>query len=402
VLDQQPSAATGLVAEENSGLMASSRGRPQRILHVVPSLERGGIELWLMQVLQTINRDRYEMDFLVLNASSGPLESELRSLGSQVVTSRQPRKPWRLWSDFANMSRIHGPYDVVHSHVHHLSGLIMRMAARHRVPIRIVHSHNDTRPAEADASWRRQLYLRTMKRWIRRDATHRVAASRIAAEDLFGHGWIADPRCQILLYGLDFSPFASQGRRAETRQALGLPENALVIGHVGWFQRRKNHAFVLDIAAELFAREKRAWLLLVGEGELMPTIKSRAQQLRIADRVVFTGTRSDIPLLMRAMDAFLFPSHHEGLGLVLLEAQADGLPCVLSEDLPHEADVVPSLMHRLPLTAPAAHWAECLLQVAGKAPISRESALQALSESEFSIHRSVARLLQVYDTHPRG
>jgi glycosyltransferase involved in cell wall biosynthesis len=371
--------------------------RPRRILHVVPSLERGGIELWLLQVLQAIDRDRYRMDFLVLNASPGVLEPELRRLGSRVVTSSQPRKPWRLWSDFAKLCRQYGPYDVVHSHVHHFSGLIMRMAARHGVSIRIVHSHNDTRAAEAGASWRRQLYLLMMKRWIRRYGTHRVAASRIAAEDLFGPHWAADPRCKILLYGLDFTVFADQDRRAETRQALGMPENALMIGHVGRFHRRKNHEFVLDIAAEVFARDERARLLLVGDGELMPAIKNKARQLGIADRVRFTGARADVPVLMQAMDVFLFPSHHEGLGLVLLEAQATGLPCVLAEGIPEEVDVVPSLIHRLPLTEPATAWANAVLQAIDAPHEAPERALQMVCQSDFGLEQSVANVLRIYE-----
>ena len=295
------------------------------------------------------------------------------------------------------MLRLYGPYDVVHSHVHHFSGLLLRLAAWHGVPIRIAHSHNDTRPAEAGASWRRQLYLLAMKRSIQRYATRRIAASRIAAEDLFGPDWAADPRCEILFCGLDFSVFAGQDRRAEARQALGLPDHALVIGHVGRFHKRKNHEFVLDIAAELFARERRARLLLVGEGELLRAIEGRAERLGIADRVVFTGARADVPMLMQAMDVFLFPSHHEGLGLVLLEAQATGLPCVLADGLPEEADVVPSLMHRLPLAASVETWATAVLEAVDAPHETADRAWQAVCQSDFSLQRSAANVLRVYE-----
>jgi glycosyltransferase involved in cell wall biosynthesis len=375
---------------------SSTAPRPLRILHVVSSLERGGIELWLMQVLQTIDRERYRMDFLVLGERTGVLEQQLRSLGSQVLICRSYRRLWQLRREFADVLASYGPYDVVHSHVHHFSGLIARMAAWHGVAIRVVHSHNDTRPAETGASWRRRLYLLAMKRWIRRYATQRVAASRLAAEDLFGPDWAADPRCEILFYGLDFSVFAGQNRRGETRQALDLPGDALVIGHVGRFHRRKNHEFVLDIAAEIFARKERARLLLVGDGELMPAIESRAQQLGIADRVVFTGARADIPALMQAMDVFVFPSHHEGLGLVLLEAQASGLPCMLAEAIPEEVDVVPSLIHRLPLTVSAEIWASAVLEAVEAPRETADRTWQAVCQSDFSLERSAANVLRVY------
>ena len=131
-----------------------------------------------------------------------------------------------------------GPFSVVHSHVHHYSGLIMRVAGGQCVPVRVVHSHNDTRGVEAGASWRRRLYLALMRRWIARHATHRIAVSRSAAEDLFGPGW---PTCsRIIPCGLELSAFAAPDERREVRRAWGLAEDALVLGHVGRFHWRKN------------------------------------------------------------------------------------------------------------------------------------------------------------------
>ena len=382
---------------------SSTAPRPLRILHVVSSLERGGIELWLMQVLQTIDRERYRMDFLVLGERTGVLEQQLRSLGSQVLICRSPRNLWQVQREFARVLASYGPYDVVHSHVHHFSGLIVRMAARHGVSFRVVHSHNDTRPAEAGASWRRQLYLRAMKRWIRRYTTDRIAVSRSAAEDLFDAGSSRDPGCQILPCGIDFSKFkAGHVLRAEARKGLGLNEDAVLIGHVGRFQARKNHRFLLDVARTVFAGDERARLLLVGDGELMLEIEARARELEIANRVIFAGARPDVPALMHAMDIFVFPSHYEGLGLVLLEAQASGLPCVLAEGLPREVDVVTDLIYRLPLTAPAATWASAILRAVDRPRPSVDQAWQALSRSRFTIERSTEDMLGVYKSRCRG
>jgi glycosyltransferase involved in cell wall biosynthesis len=371
--------------------------KPRRILHVVSSLERGGIDLWLMQVLRRIDRDSYQLDFMILNERRGVFEQEALSLGSHIVQSPQRRNPWRLRRDFKRALRRHGPYDVVHGHVHHFNGLVLALAARHGVRCRIAHSHNDTRVVEAGAPWRRRLYLRLTKRWIRHYATQRIAVSRSAAEDLFGPEWRRDSQCRIIPCGIDFAAFAGHASRSTARQGLGLPEDALIIGHVGRFDQRKNHRFLLEIAAELLARNQHACLLLVGDGELMSQIKTRAQQLRIEDRVFFTGDRADIPMLMQAMDVFVLPSIYEGLGLVLLEAQAMGIPCVLSDGLPEEADVLPSLMHRMPLTAPAAAWAELILRTVDAPRPTADQAWKALSESEFTIERSIESLLQVYE-----
>ena len=374
-------------------------GSARRILHVVSSLERGGIELWLLQMLRAIDRDRYRMDFLVLNDHPGVFAPEVRALGSRVHLCPDPKRLWRMQRRVSKLMRDDGPYDVLHSHVHHYGGLVLRLAARAKVPMRIAHSHNDTRPAEADASWQRRLYLRLMKRWIRRCATHRIAVSRSAAEDLFGASWQTAARgCEIIPCGVDFAGFAQPpcGRAAILKE-LGLSADVLVLGHVGRFHARKNHRFLLEVAAAAFARDGRVRLLLVGDGELLPDIQSRASELGIADRVVFTGARGDIAGLMQAMDVFVFPSYYEGLGLVLLEAQASGLACVVAEGLPGEVDVVPGLVHRLPLTAPAATWAAVALAVRDSPRPSAHQAWQTLSRSRFTIERSIEAILRVYE-----
>ncbi len=375
-----------------------TRAEPRRILHVVSTLVHAGIETWLLNVMRATDRTRHPMDFLVLTDQPGECEDEVRDLGGRVIPCPHPRRPWVVVRRFREVLRTQGPYSVVHSHVHHYSGFIMRLAAAQGVPIRVVHSHNDTRIVEANASLRRRLYLALMKRWIRRYATHRIAVSRSAAEDLFGPDWQSDRRNQIIPCGLDFGEFGAPADQFGVRRRWGLAEDAVVIGHVGRFHWRKNHDFLVEIAADAFDRDPRARLLLVGDGELLPEIQSRVHKLGIAGRVAFTGARTDVAALMRAMDVFVFPSHHEGLGLVLLEAQATGLPCVLAEGLPEETEVVRSLMHRLPLEAPAAQWAALLLKLAAEPRIPSEEALAAVCESDFAIARSLDRLLAVYDS----
>jgi glycosyltransferase involved in cell wall biosynthesis len=369
---------------------------------VVSSLERGGIDLWLMHMLRRIDRDRYPMDFLVLNESAGVLAAEARAMGSRVHLCRHAQRPWALPRRFLRIMTKHGPYQVVHSHVHHKGGLVLRLAAWYGVPIRVAHSHSDTRAAEKGASWRRRFYLMTMKRWILDFATHRIAVSRSAAEDLFGPNWSGDPHCRIIPCGIDLAEFAlADVARAQCRKALGLPEDALVIGHVGRFLWAKNHPFLLEVAAALFQREPRARLLLVGDGRDEAAIRALARTSGIADRVTFTGARSDVPRLLKgAMDVFIFPSRYEGLGMAVIEAQTAGLPCVVASTVPEEIDVVPALIHRLPLSAPPELWAERILEAVASPRPDPEEALRAVRASDFDIQRSITRLQSIYGTVP--
>ena len=165
----------------------------------------------------------------------------------------------------------------------------------------------------------------------------------------------------MLPYGIDLAPFHAAPDRAALRAALGIPPDALVIGHVGRFDPQKNHALWLRILAALREREPRALGLLIGDGALRGEVERAAAAAGLARHVIFAGVRADVPaLLQAAMDAFLFPSRYEGLGLVLVEAQAAGLPCVISDVIPPEADALPDRVRRLALEAPPAAWADAL------------------------------------------
>ena len=368
-----------------------------RILHVVSSLERGGIEIWLIDILRRLKPPDYQMDFLVLQESQGALAPDASRLGSRVVTCPRHRNLWKVWRCFADTLRRYGPYDVVHCHSHHFSGIVVRLASFCGVAVRIVHSHNDTRGVEASAGFPRRLYLSWMRHWIRRYATWRVGVSRESAEDLFGARWQRDRRTCVIHCGLDLSKFTADEDRGQVRRSVGLPADALVIGHVGRFYPRKNHSFLLDVAAELFALAPHAWLLSLGDGPLLPEMQARAKALGIAERIVFAGSRNDVPVLMRnAMDVFMLPSHHEGLSIALLEAQAAGLPCVVSDGLTTEGDAVASLIHRLSLDAGPAVWADVVLQAARAPVIDRNEALRTILASDFNIEHSAARIAEIY------
>lgn len=367
---------------------------PVRILHVVGALNRGGVETWLMHVLRHIDRDRFHFDFLTHTDAPAAYDDEARALGARIIPCLHPSQPLQYGRRFKRILREHGPYDVVHSHVHHFSGYTLRLAAQAGVPLRIAHSHSDTTAAENAARRARRAYLAIMQRWVQRYATTGLGASERAAA-LFGPDWPRDPRWRTLYCGIDLTPFRAPVDRDACRAEFGFPADALVIGHIGSFRPVKNHAFLVEIAAETIRREPRARFLLVGDGPLRPDIERQAAQAGLGDTVIFAGLRDDVPRLMRgALDVFVLPSLYEGLGLVLIEAQTAGLPCVYSDVIPPEVDVMPQLTHRLPLNASASVWAEAAL--AQRPAVAQADALAQIARSPFVIEYSVADLERLY------
>jgi glycosyltransferase involved in cell wall biosynthesis len=370
-----------------------------RVLHVLNSnMGAGGIETWLMHVLRHIDRERFRIDFL-LNPVVAPRQAdEIRALGASILSGSNPRRPIAYARTFRRILRQHGPYDIVHSHPYPYTGYILRLARQSGVPIRIAHCHADFSRVEERVSSLRRVYLTAMKSWVAQNATLGLAPSREAANTLFGSSWEADPRWRILYYGIDLEPFRATVRPASVRTELGIPTDALVVGHVGRFDEQKNHPFLVDVAVQIAVREPNMRLLLVGDGPLRPAIERQIARAGIADKVIFAGVRTDVPrLMLGAMDVFVLPSLFEGLPLVGIEAKAAGLVSILSDAITKEVGVVDPLIRRLSLSQPAPIWAETILATRSAAlPITQQEALGLIRESKFSIASSVRELEEVY------
>ena len=384
---------------EPQSISRSAMKRSIRILHVVGGMNRCGYETWLMHVLRNADREKFQMDFLVHTDEPSDYDDEVRALGCRIITCPLSRsQPLSFMANLKRILREEQPYDIVHSHVHNFSGFVLRVAKQAGVPIRIAHSHNDTSLADAEASLIRRLYLALTLRWIDRYSTLNLSASRDATPSLFGADWEKDPRCQIISYGIDLSPFEPGISAPNLRAEFNIPEDAFVIGHVGRFEDQKNHSFLIEIAAEIAQREPKMHLLLIGAGPLRSKIEQKIVDLGLMDRVTFAGVRPDVPqLMLEVMDAFLFPSRYEGLGLVLVEAQSSGLPCVFSDVIPEEASLVEPLLKRLSLSLPASQWAEELLNhCQASSEVSQPDALALVKQSPLNIETSLKQLTKIY------
>jgi glycosyltransferase involved in cell wall biosynthesis len=264
------------------------------------------------------------------------------------------------------------------------------------VPGRIAHARNSA-DGKTATPWR-LAYRTLMRRWLDRYATHLFAVSTTAAEGAFGKG-VVDNRQYRILTGIDFSPFQAEVDRARVRAQLGIPGKVLVVGHVGSFRRQKNHSFLVKIARHLVGFQPEALFLLIGEGELRPSVERAVHSWGLGDKVHFLGERNDVPRLLQAIDIFVFPSLYEGLPRVLLEAQASGLPCVASDRITPEAAAGPGSVHFLPLEAGPVAWARALAEASQEpAPAARGAeAIHCFQARGLGIAANAQELTTLYE-----
>ena len=240
-----------------------------------------------------------------------------------------------------------------------------------------------------DAKYPLKLYY---KRDIPTYATHLYACGEEAGRWMFhGHPF------SVLNNAIDSAAFQyNEKTRRQYRDELGILEHTLLVGHVGRFMQAKNHMFLLDIFCALLKRQPDSKLLLVGQGELEPAVREKAEALDISDKVVFAGVRDDVYCLYQAMDVFVFPSLFEGLGIVAVEAQAAGLPCVVSDHVPAECKKTRDLVKFFSLEAGADRWAEEILRLA---KTQRRDTTAEIRENGYDIQENAEKLQQFYLDH---
>jgi glycosyltransferase involved in cell wall biosynthesis len=365
-----------------------------KIAQVLGKLDRGGIETWLKDVILTYDKERFHIDFVLMKPDSGAYDDLVRKEGSKlnIVPLRDG-----LWKFSWNLFRLfkHERYDVVHAHPHFFCGWICFIAFLAGVPCRISHSHNDTSQIEGIASLKRKCYLIIQQIFVNLFSNRKIACSKEAGLALFGKNPF-----DVLHYGINFDRFLTKGEENQREQLLksfNLPFDAVCLGHVGRFAEQKNHTFLIDIFKDVSKRIPNAYLLLVGIGPLKEEIKAKAASLNLKN-VVFLGVRDDVDVLMKNLfDVFIFPSLHEGLPIVLLEAQVAGLKCLTSDVISQETILATENVVRLSLHDSSQAWADTLCEMLNhRSNLSYEELAKMANRSPFNIRYSVGRLEEIY------
>lgn len=348
----------------------------------------GGIESFILNMLEHMNKEDLEIDIVTAKPESELYKQRVESLGvGFYILSGSIRK---LRKNRAMLKKLFKErnYSAVHLNIYQALPMVyLKDAQKAGVPIRITHSHNtDLRRSTGRYA---KLFLHSiMKRFFTRYATTCLSCSRRAAEFMFNKG----TDYVFVANGIETDKFAftSAGREAE-RGRLGL-DGRFVIGNVGRLCSQKNQSFLLDVLAELKEKCPESVLLLVGEGEDLEMLGRKANRLGISDSVIFYGVTDNIRPLYWAMDAFLLPSLFEGLGIVAIEAQAAGLPVICSENVPSEAGPT-ILAEYMPLEAGPKKWAEAALACKDT---PRRDVIPSLLEAGYDIEKAAVKVRDIY------
>ena len=353
-----------------------------RVAQVMGYMDGGGVEQVVMNYYRHIDRSRVQFDFIVCEGSGMVPREEIEGLGGRVFMVPGYK---RLPSYMAELERLfcEERWLLVHSHVNALSVFPLRAAKRAGVPVRIAHSHSTSGKGEHA----KNVMKAVLKRFSNVYPTHRMACSQYAGEWLFGR----DADFEILYNAIDLSRFFFNAEtRTQTRADLGIADDQFVIGHVGRFMPQKNHRFLIDAFALAASHRSDLVLVLVGSGEAEAIAESWAAECGASDRVMFLGQRDDVDRLYQAFDVFALPSLYEGLGIVGVEAQAAGLPCLLSDRITREVDVTGTVRF-LPIDAPEV-WAEAMCASETRERVSVNSSEFA----NYSIGQAAERLTARY------
>lgn len=370
-------------------MLVKTMNEPIRILQVVTKMDRAGLETMLMNYYRHIDHNKIQFDFLTHRQERGDYDHEIESLGGRIYHT-YPIHPkymvqYQKWLKLFFVE--HSEYRIIHSHIDALSFYPLYAAKKAGIPVRISHSHN------CDFDKDMKLPFRIFsKHLIPMVATDFWGCSKPAIEFMFGKKIASYNNHVVLQNAINAKKFIyNLPLREQMRKSLHI-EDKLVIGHIGRFMYQKNHSFLIEIFEEIHKQEPKSVLILIGRGKEQEKINRLVFEKGLVDSVIFLGVRSDIPELMQAMDVFLLPSRFEGLPVVLIEAQAAGLSCVVSKDVIRDEVNISGLVTFVSLDQSGEVWANAVM-TCNKV---RQNMLMCLQDNGYDVEQQAQWLVDKY------
>ncbi len=365
------------------------KNKPLRVLQIIGIVCGGGVEAVIMNYYRNINRENVQFDFIVDGKEKSLLDDEIESLGGKVyhVTAYKDNIFRYMYDVYKVMKN--NQYSIIHDNMNTMSFFSLLPAWIAGKPIRIIHNH--TTNAKEDGC---KYYMKkVLRHFAPLFANHYLACSVFAGEWMYGKKAMMSDDIKVINNAIDLKKFAySRDLRKKLRSQYDIADNEIIVGHVGRIAPQKNHMFLLDIFADFYKAHHNSRLMLIGDGPLREEVICRAKELGISRQVMLLGLRKNVYELYNVMDIFLLPSLYEGLPVVTVEAQANGVPACVSTAIPKEAVVLDNVK-RLPLSAGAPVWRENMEDLLEKRNLS---SADDMTSAGFSIKKEAVNLEGYY------
>ena len=361
-----------------------------RVLHSVSNMDRAGIETMLMNYYRHMDRDKVQFDFLCNKKKPGAYDEEIGKLGGRIyhTPGLNPAKYPQYLKYMKQLFAEHPEYKIVEAHNGALGVYALHAAKVNKIPVRIFHAHG----ASITKDWKLPLKLFCRSR-LAANINERYTCGKAAAECYFGKSVVENNNYVFIPNAIEVERFLFNPTiRNQIREKYNL-QNKHVIGHVGRFMAQKNHAFLLEVFAEYAKEDTNAYLVLLGDGELMDAMKAKAKELGISDLVLFVGNVGNANEWYQAFDLFMLPSIWEGLPVVGVEAQAADLPCIFSDNVTKEIGLS-SKAAFISLNDTKKQWVETMKNMMKET--QRENTEELITSNHYNIKQEAILLQERY------
>jgi len=360
--------------------------KPERILIENTTMDRGGAETFIMNLYRSLDRSRFQFDFVLHCNYKSDYEEEILSLGGKIykLPSYKFFNESSFRKTYEDFFKCHPEYRIIHGHNINSASVYLDVANRCGLNT-ISHCHCSSN-GKGPAAWIRDFKRRNLSKI----AKHRFACSIEAGKWAYGK----DASFRVIKNGIITQNFTwDETRRFDTRKALGIGTDTIVLGNVGRLQKEKNQAFAIKVFSKFHSENPDSKLIITGTGPLDAELKNMTRSLGLDESVIFTGLRTDVGNLLCAMDVFLFPSIFEGLPLTLIEAQCSGLPCIVSDIITDEVDIA-GLIRKVSLSSPIEKWTDAIME---SLKTQREGKTEIIKKSGFDISQTATEMENFYD-----
>jgi glycosyltransferase EpsF len=362
--------------------------KPMKVLQIVPSTGYGGISSMIMNLYRNIDKSRVQFDFAAFNR--GDLHDEICDNGGSIFYFDYIKKqgPISYINKLTRLMKDNGPYSAVHVHNGYKGGFALLAARMQGIPIRVSHIHT----SNVEQRWQK-IFLPLLKKLSVLNSTNFLACGQEAGIFMYGNKGF-----EVLTNAIDVNRFIHPNEKKiqELRKELKISIDSTIIGHVGRFSEVKNHKHLINIAERLKKLDIDFKMIFIGDGPLKEEIQQTIKDKGLSNNIILAGLRSEIPELMSIFDVYIFPSLFEGLPVSLLEAQASGLPCLVSTGVPRESDVGAGLIKFMDLDNQIKEWVEELLILSAQKRGSQELSTKQLLNNGYDIQNNIKRLMEIY------